>query len=63
MLSCLAWEDTMNYRKYDRIQASGVDRAIVFEKKNLQWFLGAEECLKSWGNPRKGSIMSKEFIS
>lgn len=63
MLSCLTWEDTMNYRKYDRIQATGVDTAIEFEeKKTLQWFLGAE-CQKSWENSRKRSIMSEEFIS
>lgn len=54
----------MDYRKYDGIQASGVDTAIAFEeKKTLQWFLGAEEGLKLWENPRKGSIMFEEFIS
>lgn len=61
MLGCLAWEDTVNYRKYDRIQATGVDTAIAFEEKTFQWFLGAE-CQKSWENPRKRSIMSEEFI-
>lgn len=51
MLSCLTWEDTMNYRKYDRIQATGVDTAIAFEeKKTLSGFWGLS--VKNHGRTR-----------
>lgn len=33
VLSCLTGEDTISYRKYDRIQASVVDTAIALEEK------------------------------